>query len=252
MTETRNRGSILLDPNKVKLAASKLNKNSCSELKKHYLDYHENVNFDTKVVNRAWNGKIKIDINSAQKIAQSLGLNDYSVLLCDDLSIALCAWQKLISNEAYQENFVSFIDHSNLNLNLVQFSQDDHEDLPKVPLNAKWHIELRGNNNDFIFIILRSEDAFFQLAPVEIYSNRFNGPRMRYPQKNDFRFKEKDGIGWRQLIVVRAKHIKSQTRNDDVGYMCTINDLNQFASSIMSISENDIAADKYEFMLVSS
>lgn len=250
MAEIRNRG-VLLDPNKVKLAASKLNLNSYSELKKYYLKYHENVKDDTKVVNRAWNGKIKIDINSAKKIAESLGISDYSVLLLDDLSIASCAWQKLIYNEAYQDNFVSFIDHSNLNLNLVQFSQDDHEDLPKVPLNAKWHIELRGNNNDFVFIILRSEDAFFQLAPVEIYSNRFNGPRMRYPQKNDFRFKEKYGTGWRQLIVVRAKHIKSQTKNDDTGYMCTINDLNPFASGIMDIPENTIAVDKYEFMLVS-
>jgi len=247
MTEIRNRG-ILLDSNKVKLAASKLNLNSCSELKECYLDYHKQV--ETKVVNHAWNGKIKIDINSAQKIAQSLGLNDYSVLLCDDLSIASRTWKNLICNEDYQENFVSFIDYSKSDLNLVQFNQDDHEDLPKVPLNAKWHIELRGNSNDFIFIILRSEDVFFQLAPVETYSNRFNGAKMRYPQKNDFRFKEKDGIGWRQLIVVRAKHIKSQTRNDDAGYMCTIDDLNLFASGTMGIPENIIAVDKYEFMLI--
>jgi len=245
--KTRNRG-VLLDPIKVRLAASKINFKTCTELKEHYLEYHNKYDTDTKVVYHAWNGSTKIAIDSAKKIAKSLELDDYSVLLPDE-SIA-SAWQQLIFNDDYQDQFIDFIDHSKLDLNLVQFSQDDHEDLPKVPLNAKWHIELQGKKGETVFMILRSEELFFQLAPVEIHSNQFIGKSMRYPQSSSLAFNEKYGTGWRQLIVVRAKHIKQQAKNEHTGYLCTINDLNSFALQTMGISRNAIAVDKYEFMLI--
>lgn len=175
-------------------------------------------------------------------------LDDYLVLLPDE-SIA-SAWQNLIFNDDYQDKFIDFIDHSKFDLNLVQFSQDDYEDLPKVPLNAKWHIDLQGKKGESVFMILRSEELFFQLAPVEIHSNQLIGKSMRYPQSSSLAFNEKYGTGWRQLIVVRAKHIKHQARNEHTGYLCTIDDLNLFALRNMYISGNAIAIDKYEFILI--
>lgn len=250
MTKTRKRG-VLLDPNKVKLAASKLNVNSCTALKKHYFDCYKDAKQDTKIIDNAWRASANIEIDNAQKIAKCLGIDDYKTLLQDDLSAPTCAWQKLIFDEDYQDKFVNFIDHSKSDLNLVQFSQDDHEDLPKIALSTKWHLELRGNDGNLVFIIIRSEDKFFQLAPIEMCSNKFNGKKMRYPQNTSLTFNKKDGTGWRQLIVVRAKHIKHPTKNDHSSYICTIEDLNLFALN-NNIPKNAIAVDMYEFMLIES
>lgn len=245
MTQTRNRG-VLLDPNKVKLAASKLYLSSSAELKEHYLQYHSKYDKDTKVAYRAWNGSKKIDIDSAKNMAACLGIEHYSELLLNNSNAPACAWQQLISNEDYESTFLYFIDHSKLDMNLVQFTQSDYEDLPKVPLNSEWHIELKGNADDHVLIIIRSEDKFFQLAPIEIYSNRFNGKKMRYPPETNLTFNKKDGAGWRQLIVVRSKYIKQQVRNEHTGYLCTINELNLFA---LGITDNTIAIDSYEFII---
>ena len=250
MTKTRKRG-VLLDPNKVKLAASKLNLNSCESLKKHYLEYYVDANFHTKIIDYSWRASGNIGIDNAQKIAKCLSVDDYKTLLQDDLSAPTCAWQKLIFDEDYQDKFINFIDHSKSDLNLVQFTQDDYEDLPKIALSTKWHLELRGNDGDLVFIIIRSEDKFFQLAPIEMYSNKFNGKKMRYPQNTSLTFNKKDGAGWRQLIVVRAKHIKHPTKNDHSSYICTIEDLNLFALN-NNIPKNAITVDMYEFMLIES
>lgn len=251
MTKKRNRG-VLLDKNKIRLEASKLKLSSCAEFKEYYLKYHDIYEADTKVAYHAWTGSNKIGRDSAQKIAECLGIADYSLLVIDDSITFVGAWQNLILNESYQDDFVNFIDHSNSDLNLVQFSQDEHKDLPKVPLNAKWHIELRGNDGDSVFIILRSDDAFFQIAPIDIYSNKFSKTKMRYPQYENLFFNKKYGSGWRQLIVVRAKYIKHSVKNDHTGYICSIDELNQFALRNMGILGNTIVVDKYEFMIVDS
>jgi len=246
----RNRG-VLLDPVKIRLAASKLNLNSSADLKEHYLGYHKMYDTDTKVAYHAWSGSRKIAIDSAEKIAKCLQVPEYSLLLLDDSTVAICAWQQLTLNEDYQSRFAYFIHHSKPGMNLVQFSQDEHEDLPKVPLNAKWHIELRGNDGDVVFIILRAEDSFFQLAPIDIYSNQFNGTKMCYPPRgNHLFFDEKYGTGWRQLITVRANYLKHPPRNNHTGYQCTLDDLNLFALQTLAIQGNAIAVDRYEFMLV--
>lgn len=248
ITKTRDRG-VLLDPNKVKLAASKIGVHSLEKLQDHYLTRLNIYDSEPKVAYKAWSER-KMDIKSAKKIAEVLGVEDYSLLLLDKSTAS--PWQKLICNEDYEDNFVSFIDHSKSDLNLVQFNQDDHEDLPKVPLSTKWQLELKGNNAESVFIILRSEDVFFQLAPVEQYSNQFDRKKMRYPQDSGLSFDKKYGVGWRQFIVVRAKHIKQKARSHTIGYKCTIDDLDLFALTTTNILGNAIAVDTYEFMLVES
>jgi len=248
MVTKRNRG-VLLDASKVRLAASKLDLHSSRALKEYYLEYHGIP--DSKVTYHAWTGSQKIDIDKAKKLAACLRVPDYALLLLKDSKAATCAWQQLILNEEYQSRFSSFIDHSKTGMNLVQFSQDGHEDLPKVPLNAKWHIELRGNNGDFVFIILRSENSFFQLAPIDIYSYQFSDTKMRYPPKGSaLFFSEKDGTGWRQLIAVRVTYLKHPIRTSHTGYQCTLDELNLFALQTLAIPGNAIAVDTYEFMLV--
>lgn len=248
MSAQRNRG-VMLDPDKVKLLAAQMNIYSLQALKDYFLESFPNIGYDTKIIADAWSGRKKIDKESARKIANCLGLDNYHELLWDN--IAACPWQALITNKQYQGNFLDFVDHSNTDLNLVQLSQDNHDNLPKVSINSKWHLEIQGNKDERVFILLQSADVFYQLAPVagENYKNVIERRFLKYPLTGGLNFDKKAGDGWRKFIVVRSTFMKCQQKNKDSTYVCSINELNLFASRIRDIPGNIITVDQYEFIL---
>lgn len=249
MTIPGRRG-VLLDSRKVRTYAAQINADSCSSLQKKFLERYPDISYDSKTVIDAWNCKKNIDKHKAELLATLFGLDSYQPLLIDN--IQSCAWLELINNEQYAAKFMRLIGHNHADLNMVKIRQKNHDGLSEILLDTDWHIELQGNQHEFIFIVLCSGNDFFQLAPIEGegLGNIFTENSLRYPQDFEMSFDDAYGTGWRQFIAIRARYMDCQIKNAQTSYCCTLEELNQLARRTLDRPGNNIAVDSFEFMLV--
>jgi len=254
--QTRNRG-IWLDPQKVRDYARKKGVGSEAQLetlfrRRHTVPETQGVT----VIEKAWKGNKPVDKPQAQRLAECLGLPDWFPL--ERREPHSSPWKDLITEKRFSVPFMRFIPEDADDERLFSISSDEEEGeaLPHHPLDIRWHLAFRGSREQELFILLRSKDRFFQVAPIEgeRFPNRFTGHTLRYPSKGGgLEFTEADGTGWRQFIAIRANRIPTMPRNDVTGYECTLDDLELLARRLMDREKpEDIAVETYEFMLTDS
>jgi len=251
---TRRIRCVQLDAEKVRFYASKKGIKTVARLEMHYRQAHDVPDgMSVGVVDKAWNGGC-VDKKPATKLAKCLGLDDYVPLLETDFQSS--PWKKLICDNALHERFFEFIPERDNDLRLVRFGlEQEGADLPEIPLGTRWSLEIFGRPRQELFLLLRSHERFFQLAPVDGdgFANKLQGASLRYPTQTALEFEPADGTGWRQFIAIRANRIPITHRGLTTGHECTLPELDLFALRLLNQKkEPDIAVDTYEFVLTES
>lgn len=251
MTARRNR-CVRLDAEKVRAYARKLGVETAQQLE---ILYRARIRvpetMSVGVVRKAWNGDC-VDKGPARKLADCLGLSDFSALLQTDPEVS--PWGRLMSDASLRASFLTFVPQTAAELRLVRLENGSREDgLPRIALNAAWSLTCSGRRGQEVFLLIRSHDRFVQLAPVdgEHFVNRFAGIGLRYPARGSLEFESADGTGWRQFVAVRANRIPMPSRGPLTGYTLTSSELDQLALRLSTAAgeRSDLAVDTFEFVL---
>jgi len=249
--KTRNRG-VLFDPLKVRHFAQKQDIKSFSRFEINALRKYPNELNGSKSMYKAWYGKGKVEPRLATLIANTLELEDYIPLILDASRPVTKSWEALINNRLYRRPFMRFHYQSKLERNLIHFNAADPGKLDQIPLSATWHLSLEGEKHEQVFILIRSQTHFFQIAPVPFdgFSNAFKGDNLLYPNNNQLEFDASKGKGWRQIIAIKARQLPCTGKTPTTGFSCSIDELNVFAYALQQFPANSIAIDTYSFELV--
>ena len=213
-----------------------------------FLELKEVEGQTNNIAEKAWKGQ-PMDKNRAKKIADFLGLNeDFSRLQIPTEP----EWVKLLANYCDKsKNFMNFLCHKN-KLELIDFGLINQNELKSVKVNYPWQVKLSGQQDEKIFLLLRSWNKFFLVAPLNIdceFNNQFNGKTLLYPQRS-INFNKHDGIGYRELIAIKAKSIPFMPRHPDEGFAVELNDLERFAHQVLEDNDKKVEVARYSFVLV--
>lgn len=251
MTARRNR-CVKLDAEKVRSYARKLGVETPQQLEVLYRrEIRLPETMSVGVERKAWNGEC-VDKGPARKLAFCLGLSDFLPLLQTDPEIS--PWGRLMADETLRASILKFVPKADADLRLVRLEIGSCEDgLPRVHLNTRWSLFCSGSRGQEVFLLIRSNDRFMQLAPVEgeRYVNRFEGADLRYPTQGSLEFESADGTGWRQFVAVRANRIPMPLRGPLTGYDLTLGELDQPALRLSMPAQRppDLAVDTFELVL---
>lgn len=195
---------------------------------------------------KAWGGE-EMDRNRAKKVAEFFGLGqDYSQLQTPPDP----QWVKLLQQYCVEERFFKLMSSKN-KLDLIDYGFNKEDGLTQIPLKTQWRIELSGQPDEQVFMLLRSSGQFYLLAPLNVaadFNNTFDSETLIYPQRQ-IKFNQNDGIGWREFIAIKAKAIPFAPRHPDEGFSLELNELERFAHQLLEDNES-VEVARYAFMLV--
>lgn len=250
--EKHRQRCIELDAGKVRHFAAGLGITNTRQLDTRFRTVHDvPPEREVSVVEKGWNGGC-VDRKPALLLAQCLGLPDFVPLLKSPPGGG--CWATLVDDPRFHADFLRFVPRRDDDSRLVRLgSARDDDRLDRVPVNTSWCLQLRGRKGEAVFILLRSEQRFFQLAPIcgDGFANTFDGRTLRYPLSEWLEFEAADGVGWRQFIAVRARALPIMPRQFTTGFECTLEELELFAHRLLCGPETtDVKVDIYEFMLI--
>ena len=248
MGKERERGGIV-DATKLKMYAEKVGITSVAQLDKALLLVYPNYD-GARLAKKAWRGEVPIDRRFLEKIANVVQVSYEKFTQVGNVD---SSWGNLISNEKYQEDFVSFVPYTETDLRLIQLENNNKNNLPEYSLRTKWHLEILGNQGEQVFILLQSESDFFQLAPVrkDGFSNILTSINTRYPSSSYINFDPSYGGGWRRLVVVKGRQLPILAKDDASKWSCSFDEIALFARQLLSRKDSHPSVYVLEFYLVS-
>jgi len=199
----------------------------------------------------AWNGNVMC-YRAANQIARFLGCRSYTELL----KVPETLWSELIKKSEDASSFVSVYE-SSLKRGMLDFQLTNNMSLHKISLDYSWRIDIRGDVDEMVLIVLRSDAAFSILAPIRTdgkdgYPNRFTEKQFVYPPllANPLVFSSVSDIGRYEIIVIKSSKIDIQPRNVETdGYAISLEALNRFARRLLN-SKQDFKVGSYKFLVV--
>lgn len=248
-TKKRKRG-LYIDTASLKYFAEKIHIKTIEKFELKLYQVNPDLRKGSKLGRKAWYGTHRIDSRYLEKVARTLELDDYSRLVKE--STVEPAWYKLVFNEAYQSHFMNFVDHDVTDLSLIKFEASDDDALQEVSVDTHWHLELRGEKEEAILLLLQSETEFFQLAPIqrEGFDPHLTSINTRYPAEENLSFDKSRGVGWRRLIAIKGRFLPIQVKGTETGFACTYDELDLLARNILSRKQEDFAVAVFEFRLI--
>jgi hypothetical protein len=160
-------------------------------------------------------------------------------------------WSELVTNYISDESFFTFVPAPK-SLGLIDHGFDKNKDLDRVPIGTEWHLQIKGEIDEEVLIIFRSDEKFFVLAPMThptaAYSNVITSESLNIPPKF-VKFQLTEGIGRREFIVIKAPKIYFAAKTIEENFFTNTEELEVFSHRLIN-SKMDFKVDTYEFELV--
>ncbi len=201
---------------------------------------------DNSTPRRVWQGQ-PVDKSRAAIVADFFGLEgDYTQLM----DARAGSWGELVEQNLTEETFIKLLLLDG-HMNLIQGTISDDE-LESVTVGQRWALEIKGAPNEQIFALLSSETRHVILAPLNrshCFDNRFYCSVMQYPQDKTLVFNPAYGLGFREIVVVKATNIPFVARGPRDGIELSLDELERFAQRLLE-RELPFEVDAYAFKLV--
>lgn len=169
-------------------------------------------------------------------------------------------WTKLLNNSACHGEFMHFSlvsDEGNKLIDREALRQSVYHSLETISIHQQWYLTLQGQANDHFMVVLQSPDKTTQIAPLmPLESECFvsvmpkHETTLRYPSRVNLSFDQKDGLGWRRCIVIKAPFLPIQTKTVDNDLTLSAEEMDAFAIQLMCDNNTTLSIDLYEFILV--
>lgn len=244
--QTRNRG-VKLSAATVRALARARNMDTLAKFELAMLKFLKVPDGQSNTTaHNAWYGK-PMDKSRAESVAQFFGLGKDYFLLQEPPEPK---WVELLNTHALRSDFLEFIPAQTA-LDLVDFGFHNPEGLNGIDLTTRWRLAFDGNPGEQIFVLMRSTNKFVLVAPLNAeadFNNRFEGETLLYPQRF-IGFAQNEGIGWRELIAIKAEKIPFSPRHPDEGFMVSHDELERFSHQLIEQNEQ-IEVSRFAFVLV--
>lgn len=162
-------------------------------------------------------------------------------------------WAQLLEKHSGDLNFLQFKYFKPGKRELVFTPNQSHDDILQVPINSQWYITLEGSPGDNFFILIRSRNQIWQLAPTlqPGYHSKINDEQnlIQFPNDDFLAFRREDGLGWREIIAIRSKTCKVEAGE---GFRQLFEDnLNKIAFSLQHSNHiSELVISRLQFNLV--
>lgn len=234
---------------KVRLLLKKIGIHSCRSFEDQYSKYcyEHSIHYIESAPKNAYEGKT-VDSAPALSIAQFLGQHSIDSLCTHEPS----SWEQLVKNHTSNDKFFDLIvTQRDSNLKLWEHNYS-HDDLDTYFLSDQWYLNISGEPQEQVLVLLKSDDKFVILSPAEHsqidLSNTFSSSELCLPNI-PISFKKSDGIGYREFIVVKALRIDFTKKSEQTNYVSDIHELDMFAYRLLD-SSIPFSVSTYGFDLV--
>ncbi|SFD34641.1 hypothetical protein [Pseudoalteromonas denitrificans] len=235
--KTRNR-STKLDPAKVRGKAEALYGIKTEREFIREFELFSSINAAGSAPKQAWSGS-SICINQSEKIAVFLKCMSHLALLPESTPPF---WEDFIQQYQSKSQFSQFCIADKNKRRLIEPASVENANRGfDIPINSDWWLKLSGEENDRFVIFIRSSKQFFKLAPISNsqYSSEIteNMKGIDFPNTGFLSFSEKDGAGWRQIIVIKVKQYS--IKKSDSFREVFESDLNLIAYNLEHFNESE-------------
>ena len=201
---------------------------------------------DNSTPRRVWEGK-PVDKSRAAIVADFFGLQgDYTQLM----DARAGGWGELVEKYLTDNTFLK-LQQLDGKMNLIQGTIDDDE-VETVPVGRHWVLEVKGSPGQQLFALISSETKHVLLAPLcrdNCFDYTFTSAVLQYPQDRTLVFDPAEGIGFREIVVIKADTIPFVPREPRDGLNLTLEELERFAQRLLD-DDQPFEVDNYAFKLV--